>query len=279
MSLSDVERFHQLLLRTAARALPDRALGPFSLHEIRETLLPYRASRRHLGVDSMEDYENVLLRLAAGEGGYAHLDDAALLRVFERECVSPNPDLTLLTVHGQATVRVRGGTAAGLAPSAIESGRPSESSAAGFGAAAGAAALMPPRRPIPGSAGPPPIAATPLRPVAFMPPADPPAPMPASSTQPPITATPVPAAFMPPLVPPTPTPNTHSPIGAPGAPISPPTPTCRHCAGTLPTNREVKFCPHCGANQQESRCPVCKTEAEPGWKHCVSCGATLPPAS
>jgi hypothetical protein len=51
---------------------------------------------------------------------------------------------------------------------------------------------------------------------------------------------------------------------------------CAYCGGTLPTGREVNFCPHCGGSQREPRCPSCHSEIDLGWRHCIACGATLP---
>jgi hypothetical protein len=51
---------------------------------------------------------------------------------------------------------------------------------------------------------------------------------------------------------------------------------CNRCRGSLPENRSVNFCPHCGFDQRRGYCPQCNAELEPGWRHCVSCGAALP---
>lgn len=47
---------------------------------------------------------------------------------------------------------------------------------------------------------------------------------------------------------------------------------CRYCSGTLPQDREVVFCPHCGQNLALNQCPACGTEMEAGWKFCIGCG-------
>jgi predicted nucleic acid-binding Zn ribbon protein len=52
-------------------------------------------------------------------------------------------------------------------------------------------------------------------------------------------------------------------------------PHCLYCGAALPTNRSVNFCPHCGQNQRSVQCPDCRTELEPGWRHCVNCGAAV----
>jgi hypothetical protein len=53
------------------------------------------------------------------------------------------------------------------------------------------------------------------------------------------------------------------------------TPRCLYCGGSLPAERAVRFCPHCGQRQTPPECPRCRTEVEPGWRHCVECGAPL----
>jgi predicted RNA-binding Zn-ribbon protein involved in translation (DUF1610 family) len=52
-------------------------------------------------------------------------------------------------------------------------------------------------------------------------------------------------------------------------------PGCGLCGRTLPTGRVVNFCPHCGGSQELTRCPACRSETEPGWRHCASCGVLI----
>lgn len=48
---------------------------------------------------------------------------------------------------------------------------------------------------------------------------------------------------------------------------------CEYCGGVLPTNREAKFCPHCGQPQQgELKCQGCGGELDVGWAYCLTCG-------
>jgi hypothetical protein len=47
---------------------------------------------------------------------------------------------------------------------------------------------------------------------------------------------------------------------------------CTQCKGLLPSGRTVNFCPHCGRSQALTHCPVCESELEAGWRHCVTCG-------
>jgi hypothetical protein len=50
---------------------------------------------------------------------------------------------------------------------------------------------------------------------------------------------------------------------------------CLFCGGSLPANRPVNFCPHCGQSQTTLRCPACQAEIEVGWRHCAGCGAPV----
>jgi hypothetical protein len=52
-------------------------------------------------------------------------------------------------------------------------------------------------------------------------------------------------------------------------------PQCLYCGDRLPSDRPVRFCPHCGQRQAPPECPQCHSEIEPGWRHCVSCGALV----
>ena len=53
---------------------------------------------------------------------------------------------------------------------------------------------------------------------------------------------------------------------------------CRYCSGTLPADRHVVFCPHCGLNLTTRQCPACSSELDVAWRFCVTCGrdASLP---
>ncbi|MBA3656626.1 MAG: zinc ribbon domain-containing protein [Gemmatimonadaceae bacterium] len=48
--------------------------------------------------------------------------------------------------------------------------------------------------------------------------------------------------------------------------------TCRFCSGTLPEERAVTYCPHCGQNLAVRNCPACGTELDKNWRFCVTCG-------
>jgi double zinc ribbon protein len=93
--VTDLERFFRQLVQTLAAADAGRLRQPIAVAEIPE-LMPYRTFRRTLELDSSEDYELVLLRLCAGEGGFARTEPPELRASFQAEVASPNPDLSVL---------------------------------------------------------------------------------------------------------------------------------------------------------------------------------------
>src|ERR1041385_545498 len=68
--------------------------------EVRATILPYRAHRRALALDSVEDYETMLLRLAAEERGFVKTLPAAAAERCRKGLTQPNPDLAVLDEIG-----------------------------------------------------------------------------------------------------------------------------------------------------------------------------------
>jgi hypothetical protein len=102
--MTDLERlFHQLVSNLASTD-PARLHRPIPLSDIRETILPYRANRRALQLESSEDYELVLMRLCAGEGGLARVEPEEIRAEFAAEAGSSNPDLTLVLRHETAVL-------------------------------------------------------------------------------------------------------------------------------------------------------------------------------
>ena len=93
--MTDVERFFRQIVRNLAASDPSRLHRPLPLSDIRETIVPYRANRRALQLESSEDYELVLLRLCAGEGGFAQTEPDEVRAEFAAQIASSNPDLTI----------------------------------------------------------------------------------------------------------------------------------------------------------------------------------------
>jgi Double zinc ribbon len=94
--VSDLERFFRQLVNNLASTDPARLRRPLPLTDVYQSIMPYRANRRALGLDTSEDYELALLRLAAGEGGFARTEPEAARASFAREVRSTHPDLEVL---------------------------------------------------------------------------------------------------------------------------------------------------------------------------------------
>ena len=102
--MGDLERLFHLIVTNLAATEPARLHHPIAVADLPRSVVPYRTSRRVLGVVTSEEYEHLLLRLVAGEGGYAETTPAESLARFRVELAAPNPDLGVLTTEGNATI-------------------------------------------------------------------------------------------------------------------------------------------------------------------------------
>jgi predicted RNA-binding Zn-ribbon protein involved in translation (DUF1610 family) len=102
--VEDLSRFFRQIVRNLAATDPARLRRPLPLGEIHRTILPYRANRRALQLETSEDYELVLIRLCAGEGGFAHTEPDDVHAEFAAEARNSNPDLTIVHRHENAVV-------------------------------------------------------------------------------------------------------------------------------------------------------------------------------
>jgi predicted RNA-binding Zn-ribbon protein involved in translation (DUF1610 family) len=95
-TMTDLEKlFRQLVLNLRATD-PAQLRRPLELGDIRDGILPYRANRRALELETSEDYEVTLMRLCAGEAGLARTDPYEVKLEFASEIESYNPDLGLI---------------------------------------------------------------------------------------------------------------------------------------------------------------------------------------
>ena len=89
--VTDVERFFRRLVSNLAASDPARLRHPVPLDDILRDILPYRANRRALRLDTSEDYELVLLRLCAGEGSLVRTEPEEARARFARESRARTP--------------------------------------------------------------------------------------------------------------------------------------------------------------------------------------------
>lgn len=50
---------------------------------------------------------------------------------------------------------------------------------------------------------------------------------------------------------------------------------CWSCDEALPIRDGLRYCPHCGSDQEAPRCTACGDRLEPGWSFCPRCGREL----
>jgi hypothetical protein len=231
--VTEVERFFRRLVSTLAASNPARLQSPLPLDDITGSVLPYRSHRRALELDTVEDYEAVLLRLCAGESDLVWTEPEDARERFVEESRSNNPDLTVLYAFENVQLSFR-------------------------------------PEPLLWALAPDPRAdyqapATPAEPPPAEPPPSEPEPEPVSvEVESPDTVLALGLA------------RSDAPLeDEVEETVDSPQSTCLYCGGSLPTNRAVNFCPHCGQSQTRILCPECRSEVEPGWRHCVNCGAAV----
>ena len=88
----DLDRLFERLVRVLADDAPGRLAVPFPAAEVYERLVPYRSNRSALRVATHQDYEMAVLRLLAGERGYASLEPPEVREALQREAAESNPD-------------------------------------------------------------------------------------------------------------------------------------------------------------------------------------------
>lgn len=100
----ELDRLFRRLVLNLAELDPSRVHGPVEVAELYERLVPYRTHRTELGMDTHEDYEMTVLRLLAGERGYALVEPAEARDALAREAAGVNPDTGFFKRFGNARV-------------------------------------------------------------------------------------------------------------------------------------------------------------------------------
>jgi len=101
-----LERFHIALVAAIESARPQYLKEPFSIAEIYQDLVPYRTHRDLIGVALNGDYEDALMRLLSGEGGYLLLESTHAQEAIQSELLGNNPNTGLFREYAAAGVRL-----------------------------------------------------------------------------------------------------------------------------------------------------------------------------
>jgi len=103
--MDELTRFARRLVEqlSASKEGVNRAVP---IGQVREKILPYRTHRRALMLESVEDYETVLLRLVAGERGFVRTLPAAAAQRCQKELAGANPDLGVLDEVADSTIQI-----------------------------------------------------------------------------------------------------------------------------------------------------------------------------
>lgn len=109
--MTDLERFVERLVRNLVAVAPARIREPIALLDIKTELVPYRTNRRALGLESNDEYEELLIRLVGGEGDLVKTHPPEVAEWCQRQMASLTPDLS--GIPGQA------GAALEINPAAI----------------------------------------------------------------------------------------------------------------------------------------------------------------
>lgn len=233
--MGDVQRFFGQLVRALSNGDVDRSRDPIEIAEIYQSVLPYRRYRKALRVESNQDYEMVLLRLLAGEGGYASVDPVEVQDALIEEINSVNPNPGAFRDYAAAKVYLNSSAVQTLTadfdeyappPSVLEE-------------------LENDTPPVEEYAPPDPEGGQRSVHIPFM--------------TDPADVSPLPGLERAPIF-----------SEKDSGPRS-----CPDCMRDLPRNRHVKFCPYCGSNVETRRCPACQTDLAHDWKYCITCGTTV----
>ncbi len=230
--MDDVTRLFRKLVGVLADADPAQLREPFRVADLYERILPYRRFKRDLKFDSVEDYDMAVLRLLAGDGGYAAVEPIEAREAIALEADAVRPDTDAFRAFGNATVR--------LQERAVQSVLTEEW------------AFAPPVFPLPdaparghereheqrrreGERG--------SRGLVF-------------------EAVPEQQG----------SPGKTEVGDATASPRAAGAPRCAECDAPLPERRSVAFCPFCGHGLERVVCPSCGEPMESGWRFCGTCG-------
>ncbi len=101
-----IGRFHRVLVESIALRAPAYLGESFAVADIYQSLAPFRIHRNRLGLALNRDYDDVLLRLLAGEGGYLVLESEPARERIRQELESRNPSTGIYREFAAAKVHL-----------------------------------------------------------------------------------------------------------------------------------------------------------------------------
>lgn len=257
-----LERFHRALIEEIQTQRPEYLTGPFTVAEIYQNLVPYGSHRDRIGVEMNADYEDALLRLLAGEGGFLVLESVPALRDIQAELDTSNPNTGLYREFAAVDVRLNQSrldlSAAAIdeitdlaeeldaeSPVPMAELAPAEKAPQDLG-------IVPPGVDVfEAKNGPPPVPSS----------ADSESNMELDMWSEEVS----PGGLQPEFVESAGEDESGVPGGEP----------CRWCRAELPERGKLNFCPFCGTDLKLVPCPSCREELDPDWRFCVSCGTEV----
>jgi double zinc ribbon protein len=237
-------QFHAVLVAEIRDQRPEYLSGPFTVAEIYQNLVPYGSHRDRLGVEMNGDYEDALLRLLAGEGGFLILDSDAALQNLREELDSSNPNTGLYREFAAVDVRLNPMFVGG-APVAMSNAGPAPDDVLELihaGRSPKVAELEVHEEPVTMSMD------------ELAPRAEPAADDLFGETD----------------VDDTPLHETAAMAQSGSVPSA-----CRWCRADLPQHDKLNFCPFCGQDVHVVPCQNCGEELEPAWSFCLACGTEV----
>src|SRR5688500_6181595 len=101
--MDDLDRLFQRLVANVRNGHAEYLSVPFTVAELRDTLVPYRHYRRDLGIETNQDYEAAVTRLISGERGYIRGDESMQQRL-KKEITSAHADPGLFREYASARI-------------------------------------------------------------------------------------------------------------------------------------------------------------------------------
>ncbi len=266
VSRAAVERFFAALVNEIRDEHSEYLEHSFTVAEIYQKLVPYRTHRDAVGVEINADYEDVLLRLLAGEGDFLVLESEPARRRIREELAARNPNTGIYREYAAVGVRLNSDLVPAVTgDDARKATNGKQSSSSSAQSSFEELELAPPSREAQHGGG---VhleasAADPEEPVG--PSGAPSSPSARQRAGGDHGQGPAPADA-----------GANRDAG-PGADRGTGEPEielqqCPDCKADLPDRDSLRFCPFCGTNVYTAPCGHCGEELERSWRFCLACG-------